>query len=161
MAIKYLTERVTIETAQLTSWRAWIDGQFLKLAGRCPVCAHESKAAVPRQVIALEAVAGTHALTVSVNCACEQVHADRPDGVVGCGRRWSCTATTDAQSQVKLSPLADPTLVASAPPGLPNGGNGELLNGGPVSWSSGLPEKTPAAVLLAVTTSHIGEPSRS
>ena len=114
MAIKYVTERVMIETAQLTSWRAWIDGQFLKLAGRCPVCAHESATAVPRQVIALEAAAGTHALTVSVSCACEQVHADRPDGVVGCGRRWSCTATTDAESQVKLSSLADPTLVAAA-----------------------------------------------
>jgi hypothetical protein len=114
MAIKYVTERVTIEEAQLTSWRAWIDGQFLKLAGRCPVCAHESRAEVPRQVIALEAVAGTHALTVSVSCACEQVHANRPDGVAGCGRRWSCTATTDAESQVTLSPLADPTLEAAA-----------------------------------------------
>ena len=114
MAIKYVTERVTIEMAQLTSWRAWIDGQFLKLAGRCPVCAHESAAAVPRQVIALEAVAGTHALTVSVSCACEQMHPNRPDGVAGCGRRWSCTATTDAESRVKLSPLADPTLVAAA-----------------------------------------------
>ena len=114
MANKYMTERVTIATAQLTSWRAWIDGQFLKLAGLCPVCAHESRAAVPRQVIALEAVAGIHSLTVSVSCACEHVHANRPDGLAGCGRRWSCTATTDAESQVKLSPLADPTLVAAA-----------------------------------------------
>ena len=113
MAIKYVTERVMIETVHLTSWRAWVDGQFLKLAGRCPVCAHESAAAVPRQVIALEAVAGTHALSVSVSCACEQVHAERPDGAAGCGRRWSCTATTDAESQVKLSPLADPALVAA------------------------------------------------
>lgn len=114
MAIKYVTERVTIETAQLAFWRAWIEGQFLKLAGRCPVCAHESATAVPRQVIALEAAADTHALTVSVSCACEQPHADRPNGVAGCGRRWSCTATTDAESQVRLSPLADPTLVAAA-----------------------------------------------
>jgi hypothetical protein len=114
VAIKYMTERVTIETAQLTFWQAWIDEQFLKLAGRCPVCAHESRATVPRQVIALEAVEGTRALTVSVSCACEQEHANRPDGVAGCGRRWSCTATTDAGSQVTLSPLADPTLVAAA-----------------------------------------------
>lgn len=113
MAIKYASERVTIETTQLSSWQAWVDGQFLKAAGRCPACSHETAAAVPRQVVALEADE-THALTVSVSCACEQPHKDRPGGAVGCGRRWSCTATTDGENRVTLSPLADPTLVAAA-----------------------------------------------
>jgi hypothetical protein len=114
LAIKYASERVTIDTTQLSSWQAWVDGQFLKLAGRCPVCSHESAATVPRQVIALEADGGTHALTVAVSCACDQPHKDRPDGSAGCGRRWSCTATTGAENRVTLSSLADPALVAAA-----------------------------------------------
>lgn len=114
MTIKYASERVMVAPTQLASWRAWGDGQFLRLAGRCPACSHESAAAVPQQVIALEAIGGTRTLTVSVSCECDQPHKDRPDGVAGCGRRWSCTATTSADTQVTLSPLADPALVAAA-----------------------------------------------
>jgi hypothetical protein len=114
LAIKYATERVTIEAGQLASWRAWVDGQSLRLAGRCPACAHDCTAEVPRQIIALEAVAAPRALTVAVTCQCGQPHSGRPDGLAGCGRRWSCTATSDENNAVALSPLADPTLVAAA-----------------------------------------------
>jgi hypothetical protein len=117
LAIKYVTERVSVNSAQLATWSAWISGDTLSLAGQCPVCAHDSPNSVPLQVSALEerAVAVDRALTVALTCTCQQAHSGRPDKVpAGCGRNWSVTATTAADGTVALSPITDPTLVTAA-----------------------------------------------
>jgi hypothetical protein len=114
LTIKYAIERVDINEAQLASWRGWIDGRELNLAGPCPVCTDDTKQDVDQEFTALEVVAQSRQLAVSVACACGQPHDGQPSGVTGCGRHWSCTATTSAGNTVTLSPLSDPQLVAAA-----------------------------------------------
>jgi hypothetical protein len=70
---------------------------------------------VKQELTALEATTGSRELAISMSCGCEQPHADRPASAeTGCGRHWSCTATTDPQGQVALSLLVDPALVTAA-----------------------------------------------
>ena len=117
MAIKYVTERVTVNSTQLAAWSAWTSANTMNLAGPCPVCGHDAPNSVPLQVSALEggAVPASHALTVALKCTCEQPHQGRPADVpIGCGRNWSATALTAADDAVTLSPLADPMLEAAA-----------------------------------------------
>ena len=117
MTIKYAAERVTINEAQLASWRGWIGAGKLNLAGSCPVCLHDTKQGADQELTALAArsqPAQPARLAVSVACACDQPHPGQPGNGTGCGRHWSCTATTDAENKVVLSPLADPQLAAAA-----------------------------------------------
>jgi len=115
LAIKYADERVTVSSAQLAAWHGWVTGTDLELRGPCPVCSDDSPVTVKQELTALEAKAGPRELAISMSCGCEQPHAGRPTSAdTGCGRHWSCTATTDAQGQVILSPLADPALVTAA-----------------------------------------------
>ena len=110
----YAAERVASSEAQLATWRGSIDGRKLNLAGPCPVCVHDTKQAVDQEFTALAVRAQPTGLAVSVTCACAQPHPGQPDNAAGCGRYWSCTATTDAQGNVALSPVADPQLAAAA-----------------------------------------------
>jgi hypothetical protein len=117
LAIKYVTERVTVNSAQLATWAAWVSSNTLSLAGKCPLCGHDSPNSVPLQISALEeqAVGVAHTLTVALKCTCQQAHPGRPDKVIaGCGRNWSATAVTAADGTVTLSPITDPTLVTAA-----------------------------------------------
>jgi hypothetical protein len=114
LTIKYAAERVTINEAQLASWRGSVDGRKLSLAGPCPVCMHDTKQGVDQEFTPLEARAQPARLAVSVTCACGQPHPGQPGNATGCGRHWSCTATTGAGNEVVLSPLADPQLAAAA-----------------------------------------------
>ena len=114
MAIKYAAERVDADQAQLATWTGWVSGPEMHLVGPCPACGHDSPAVVAQQFTAMVATAGPRVLTISLGCGCDQPHPGRPDRVTGCGRHWSCTATTGAGNQVTLSPLADPALVAAA-----------------------------------------------
>jgi hypothetical protein len=117
LAIKYLTERVTVNSTQLTAWSAWTSQVTLHLAGPCPACGHDATNAVPLQVSALEglAVPVSRTLTVTLTCTCEQQHPGRPDSVpAGCGRKWSATTATAADGTVTLSPLVDPMLMLAA-----------------------------------------------
>jgi hypothetical protein len=115
LAIKYAAERVDAGQAQLAGWTGWDSGRDIRLTGPCPACGDSSPFAVAQQFTALEArPAGPRALSVSLGCTCDQPHDGQPDGVAGCGRHWSCTATIAASGQVALSALADPVLVAAA-----------------------------------------------
>jgi hypothetical protein len=116
LAIKYITERVTVNSTQLAAWSAWTSPASLHLAGPCPVCGHDAPNAVPLQVSALEdAVPVSRTLTAALTCTCEQQHPGRPDSVLaGCGRKWTVSTATAADGTVTLSPLADPMLVSAA-----------------------------------------------
>lgn len=117
MTVKYAAERVTVDSANLAAWSAWVNADTMYFAGPCPVCGHDSPNSIPLKISALEVTAAPQrALTVALVCTCEQQHPGRPDSVPrGCGRNWSLTATRDADDKtVRLSPLTDPTLVAAA-----------------------------------------------
>jgi hypothetical protein len=115
LAIKYAVERVELSPAQFAAWHGWIAGTDLELRGRCPICAHDSPMTVKHEFTALEATARPRELAISMSCGCGEPHSGRPASAdTGCGRHWNCTATTDAQGRVTLSPLADPALVTAA-----------------------------------------------
>jgi hypothetical protein len=117
LAINYADERVTVTSAQLKGWTGWVSGTDLELRGKCPVCLHDSPVTVHEEFTALEGktVAGSQELAISMTCACDELHRRRPAKVEkGCGRRWSCTSTTDDKNQVTLTELSDPQLVAAA-----------------------------------------------
>ncbi|MEU8819390.1 hypothetical protein [Actinoplanes sp. NPDC048796] len=103
--------------AQLARWQAQLSRTEVRLSGPCPECRATTIANLPRSAAVLEANAGPAAkqLTAVIECACDEPHRDRPDGVVpGCGRTWPVTATFDDAGTVTLRPAFEPGPVEAA-----------------------------------------------
>lgn len=119
MTIKYATERVTVNAAQLANWRGSASADVLSLSGPCPVCGETSSHEVRRQVTAREGGAAKPAavMTSDLKCACEERHPGRPDTEsTGCGRSWYVRARVAGDGTVTVGPLAaavDPTLAVA------------------------------------------------
>ncbi|XVU20883.1 hypothetical protein ACQPZJ_26820 [Actinoplanes sp. CA-054009] len=114
---RYVVERVAVTNAQLARWQSGLSRTELRLSGPCPECREETIANLPRSAAVLEANAGAPSkqLTAVIECACDEPHRDRPDGVVpGCGRTWPVTASFDDGGAVTLRPAFEPDRVEAA-----------------------------------------------
>jgi hypothetical protein len=119
LAIKYATERVTVNAAQLANWHGSASADVLTLSGPCPVCGATSPHEILRQVTAREGGAAKPAavMTPDLKCACEEPHPDRPDtDSTGCGRSWYVRTMVAADGTVTVTPVpaaVDPTLAVA------------------------------------------------
>ncbi|XVV17199.1 hypothetical protein ACQP2X_23325 [Actinoplanes sp. CA-131856] len=114
---RYVVERVAVTNAQLAQWESDLSRTELRLSGLCPECRKKTVANLPRSAAVLEANAGTTSkqLTAVIECACEEPHRDRPDGVVpGCGRTWPVVASFGDGGAVTLRPAFEPDRVEAA-----------------------------------------------
>lgn len=119
LVIKYATERVTVNAAQLASWHGSTSADVLSLSGPCPVCGETSPHEVRRQVTAREGGAAKPAavMTSDLKCACEEQHPGRPNTEsTGCGRSWylrTMVAADGTLTVVPLSAAVDPALAVA------------------------------------------------
>src|SRR5689334_5076568 len=87
--IPYMAERVVIDSACAAHWSGTRAGALMNLSGPCPWCGHSAPNQASLQFTALEAVApGPDHLTIDLQCTCQELHPQRPDGALGCGRSW-------------------------------------------------------------------------
>ena len=120
MAITYVAERITVNSAQLVRWDGSASADAISLEGPCPACADATANEIPRRISAMASrtVQQQPLLTIEMACTCTEEHPGRPSGVTsGCGRSWLAMAAISSNGTVTLAPgppPADPQVAAAA-----------------------------------------------